>query len=187
MRVSALLNLRVNEDQIVKISTKTCKREWFRQSECQLCSEICPEQAITFELGEVGPKISESCSQCGLCIDVCPTETFHHSWDMSQYFIDQMRLIYKNNDSQVNESLVVHCHQALSSSEHAILIHCLGSFNENLILGSALMGFNSLKLSSGQCEQCHLATGKALCESAIQKAKAMVSAVRKDPFFNTNQ
>lgn len=182
MTVGVLRNLIANEDQTIEVSTKTCKREWFRQSECQLCSDVCPEQAITFELGEVGPKISESCSQCGLCIDACPTETFQYNWDMLQYYLDQMQSI-NNNDIQTNDCLEVHCHQALALSEHAISIHCLSSFNENLILASALMGFKGLELSSGHCEQCHFSSGKALCESAIKKAKTMISAVRKEPFI----
>lgn len=180
MTTSALLNLAATEDQTIEVSPETCKREWFRQSECQLCSEICPEQAITFELG---PKINESCSECGLCINVCPTETFQYSWDMPQYFLDQMQHIYKDNSRRKDEGLKVHCQQAQASSEHALAIRCLGNFNENLILASALIGFKGLELSSGDCEQCHLAAGKALCESATAKAKAMIAAVRKDPFL----
>lgn len=183
MTVSTLLKLATTENQAVEVRADTCKREWFRQSECQLCSDICPEQAISFELGEVGPKISESCSQCGLCIDVCPTETLQYSWDMPQYFLHQMQHIYKVNDSQTNARLEVHCHQAQALREHALPIHCLGNLNENLILASALMGFKGLELSSGHCEQCHLAEGKALCKSAVKKAEIMIRAVRNEPFL----
>jgi ferredoxin len=180
MTVSALTFLAIAEDQTIEVKAETCKREWFRQSNCQLCSEICPEHAITFMSG---PNINGDCSSCGLCINICPTETFQYNWDMPQYFHDQMQHIYKASGRQADDCLEVHCQQAQAGSEQSLVINCLGNINENLILASALIGFKGLELSSGHCEQCHLAAGKALCESAMQKARALIAAVKKDPFL----
>lgn len=46
---------------------------------CQMCKEVCPKQAITYEVNNQGfwyPKVDyEKCIKCGVCIRKCPNKT----------------------------------------------------------------------------------------------------------------
>ena len=50
---------------------------------CQMCKEICPKQAIKYEINNEGfwfPKVDyNKCVECGLCIRKCPNKTYLES------------------------------------------------------------------------------------------------------------
>ncbi len=171
MTIGALINLATSEGQTINAINEACKRVRYRQSDCRLCSEVCPEQAISYGLG---PEVSERCNQCGFCVQVCPTDTLQLNWDMKQYYLDQMQNSYDDGRSKEIE---VHCQQSSPEASHSLSINCVGNFDENLILASAMIGFSSLEFSTGQCEACHFSVGKALCETAIERGSALVNAV----------
>lgn len=53
---------------------------------CQMCKEICPKQAIKYEVNNEGfwfPKVDYTkCIECGLCVKKCPNKTtLHNTFD----------------------------------------------------------------------------------------------------------
>ena len=43
-------------------------------TKCGICFKKCPEDAITWEKGEIAEIIQEKCIKCGICYDVCKFE-----------------------------------------------------------------------------------------------------------------
>lgn len=54
---------------------------------CQMCKEVCPKQAVSYEVNQEGfwfPKVEYSrCVECGLCVRKCPNKTrIKNAFDM---------------------------------------------------------------------------------------------------------
>lgn len=173
------MNASLNELHTVSVSPGLCKRERYRQSDCRLCEDICPDKAISLS---PGPIISEACSSCGLCVNVCPTETFHDVLDTEQIIMDQIGLRFKK--SQVNnrantEGKVIyfHCAEAQKAQSDSIRISCAGSLTENIILASALEGVNEIRIANGECSQCAKHKGVDLLEDVKESSKPLLESL----------
>jgi ferredoxin/coenzyme F420-reducing hydrogenase delta subunit len=66
----------------------------------------------------------------------------------------------------------VHCHRA-EQQKHALLLPCLGSITENLILGVALAGFDEVVLTKGTCSQCHFQPGEQLLTKILTTSRVL--------------
>jgi len=171
-----LLNLALSDEQSITVTSESCKRFRFRQNDCQICADVCPEQAITLD---VGPTITNNCIQCGLCINACPTEVFQSSLDMDQYVIDQMRQIYNKQTSPINFNYIAfQCQQAnVGGGEHSIKVRCLGNINENIVLSAALNSFDTMICYTGDCSQCHYHQGEAIFDTAVKSAESIINGL----------
>lgn len=174
-----LLDLALSkEEQNLDVIAEACKRVRFRQSECQICADICPEQAISLELG---PIINNNCTQCGLCISACPTETFQSKIDLEQYWLDQMQSLANTPPKHThNKTLNIHCHRASAIDENSVKVHCVGNINENLLLASALMEFRAIMVHTGNCDECCLSTGVMLFNESLNRARSLTRLVNID-------
>ena len=177
MSGKVLLNLALSNEQTIEVTSESCKRFRYRQNECQVCVDICPEQAITLE---VGPVIADCCSQCGLCVNACPTEVFQSNVDMDQYIIDQMRQVYNKQTNPTNSNKIsFSCQQACAEdNEFSIKVNCLGNLNENLVLNAALLGFAEMNCYTGNCQQCQYQQGEALFDIAVELADNLMTGLK---------
>lgn len=175
MTNSLLLGLALSEEQNLEVTADACKRVRYRQSECQSCADICPEQAISLDLG---PTINSNCTQCGLCINACPTETFRSKIDLEQYWLDQIQEFEKQSTKNGHKKiLTLHCHQAQPADERSLPVHCIGNINENLLLGSALTGLREIVIHTGNCSECALSKGVMLFNESFNHARALTQLV----------
>ena len=176
MQGKGLLNLALSDEQTITVTSESCKRFRFRQNECQICADICPEQAITLD---IGPTITDNCTHCGLCISACPTEVFQNNLDVDQYVLDQMQQTYNKQTSQKNASrITLQCQQASTGgNEHSIKVRCLGNINENVVLSAVLIGFDEMTCYTGDCDQCHYHQGEALFDDAVILAGTLINGL----------
>jgi len=172
MSGKVLLNLALSNEQALTVTSESCKRFRFRQNECQICADICPERAITLD---VGPTITDNCTQCGLCINACPTEVFQSNLDMDQYVIDQMQQISIKQISPMNSGYIAfQCQQATSGGDkNSINIRCLGNINENVVLNAALIGYDEMTCYTGECQKCHYRRGEDLFDTSMELAESV--------------
>jgi ferredoxin len=171
MAAGLLLNLALNEGCAITATTDLCKNVRFRQGDCRECVNICPESAISLELG---PDINDNCTGCGLCVSACPTEALQHQVDMEQYLLDAMESL--SGDGQAageKTSFFIHCREAEKADRNSHPVPCLGNVSENIMLGGALSGVNKIVMSRGACSQCRLMQGEAQLQSSIERFHAL--------------
>lgn len=175
-----LLDLALSEEQTLDANVDACKRVRYRQSECQICTDICPEQAISLELG---PTINNDCTRCGLCINACPTEVFQNKIDLEQYWLDQIEGLANQSAAKGhNKTLTLHCQQAQASDEHSVAVYCVGNISENLMLASSLRGFSEVVINTGECSECRLSKGVVLFSEAFNQARVLTQLVNVEDF-----
>src|SRR3990170_1044842 len=79
----SLLN-RMFSDEAIGFDRMKCLRERYKDSQCELCSQCCPQQAIV-----LAPELTfdaDKCNRCAVCVALCPSEAFslaapiHERW-----------------------------------------------------------------------------------------------------------
>lgn len=155
-----------------------CKRVRHRQSECRVCVEVCPEGAITLDLG---PAVSERCTRCGLCQTACPTEVFQGEFHSDQRLLARIApLLRPERRTAGGRALLVHCSEAEAQHRESVAVPCLGSVTGNFLLGAVALGANPLMLVRGDCGSCRLGAGKELLDGAIAAYTALAAALGRD-------
>lgn len=178
------VNLALTEPEPITISSGLCKRMRYRQSTCQLCTDICPEQAI-----QLTPElfIKQNCIRCGLCINICPTEVYNSSTFSERYILDRIASLHCEQKSDLDSyspscSLSVHCSQAKAKRSQSLVVHCLGNLTENIFLSVVFRGYDKLELVAGDCASCKLAAGKRLLQDTVKKFTALQQQIGLDRF-----
>lgn len=177
MAAGFLINAFLNEDQNVRVFADFCQRVRFRKSSCQRCLEICPEKAISLN---PGPTINEGCTDCGLCQNACRAEVFRHKLHTDRYLLHQVKALLDNNRQYIPDEkkrLFFHCHRAEKRHDNSIGFQCLGRISANIILGSALAGFDEAVLAKGICLQCRFQPGEQLLANAIAVSQVLLEGV----------
>jgi formate hydrogenlyase subunit 6/NADH:ubiquinone oxidoreductase subunit I len=159
----------------VPMRAHLCKRLRYRQSECRICAEICPEGAIRFE---PGPAVSGSCSRCGLCRTACPTEVFQDEAHSDQGLLAQIAPVLRaRRYDGAGRRLSVHCREAEPGERGSVAVPCLGSVTETFLLGAVALGANPLRLVRGDCGGCRLRAGAGLFAKALAAYEALAPVV----------
>lgn len=175
MTMSLQVELALSKEQNLTINTESCKRVRYRQNDCHICTDICPEQAITLELG---PVINQNCNQCGLCINACPTDAFQNEINFEQYWLDQVQQAANKIPEKVkSKRLNFHCQKAHPADNDSVMVNCIGNINENLLLGSAMMGLTEIVIHTGQCKECHMSKGVLLFNDSLDLAKSLLKSL----------
>ena len=170
-----VLTNRENEPRIgPTIRTDTCKHVLYRQSDCQVCVDTCPENAISLPFG---PELSDACTDCGLCQVVCPTDVFESDQKADQMLID---LFEDKSDKQIiNHRLYIHCEQAEKANALSVAVNCLGNITENALLAIAGGNVQTLLLSTGNCDSCQLCQGKELFKQSATTYKRLSKEISR--------
>ena len=175
MAAGLIWDIAFNKTQDTSTSVSNCKRSRFRRSNCKECIEICPENAITMN---PLPTINSWCSDCGICEGICPTEVFHNELYTDQYILDQAKSILTiGPHSSEKKKLLIHCKQSEMQNKDSVCLTCLGRINVNIILGTAILGFDEIVMISGVCSLCRLKDGKKLLTNAITISEILLKSM----------
>ncbi|WP_096893633.1 4Fe-4S binding protein [Candidatus Scalindua japonica] len=153
-----------------------CKRVLYKKSTCSRCVNICPQDAISLN---PGPNIKDGCTDCGLCQAVCPTEVFQNELSSDRNLLSKAEAIYKKNRILYpggRKLLFFHCHRADKQDRNSLFLHCLGRITPNIILGTALMGFDKIVLTKGNCSQCHYHLGEKLIKNVLTTSQMLLES-----------
>jgi len=138
-----------------------CKRVLYRQSECQVCVDICPTNAISLPFG---PELSGACINCGLCQIACPTEVFEGLHDTDKMFLEMLR--DQDDTIIIDQKVYVHCHQAAACDAKSVPVNCLGNMTENALIAMMGADVQMLEASTGKCSDCQMFQGMGLFKQA---------------------
>lgn len=176
MAAGYLWNLALDDPQNISVFPGFCKRVRFRKSNCQRCLEICPESAISLD---PGPTIKNGCTDCGLCQNVCPTEVFQDEPRTGQDLLNQSKEFLGKDPQQPpgeKKRLFIYCQRAENRNKNSLLVTCLGRVTANVILGTALSGFDEVVLTKGICSQCHFHQGEKLLTNSITTSRVLLES-----------
>ena len=123
----------------LSIYSGNCLRRISPLAQCNICEQLCPEHALSFENDQWK---AVNCSLCGLCASLCPTQVFQ---------IDQHRVI----QYQKNQPVSLCCSQNQAAPPEAIRLNCLQQFSP---LSLIYLLYHHPKLiiylSPAQCQAC---------------------------------
>ena len=176
MATGIFLEVLLNQDHTISASPVFCGRVRFRKSTCQKCLEICPENAISLN---PGPTINSNCNDCGLCQNSCPTEVFHNELHTDQYLVNQAKGFLGKDPQQIpgeKKLLCISCHRAENQDRNSLHLTCLGRITANIILGTALAGFDGVVLVKGICSQCRLQQGEKSITHSISASRLLLQS-----------
>ena len=155
-----------------RAASELCKRVRYPKSTCRTCADVCPENAISLN---PGPTISATCSDCGLCEIACPTEVFRNEWRTDEHILaEAASFIPRESTRRATSALSVGCHRAELQSEGGIRVPCLGRVSENILLGTALLGFDEVVLIKGKCAECPWKQGEEILTHSLNRSRALL-------------
>jgi ferredoxin len=170
-----LLDVALTEDRNITVFSGYCKRVRFRKSNCRICLDVCPENAISLY---PGPTINSGCSDCGLCQNACPTEVFQNELYTDQHLLNQARaFLGKDQPPGEKKRLCIRCQFAEGQNNGSLLVPCLGRVTENIFLGAAVSGFDEVELTKGPCSECRLKQGEKLLTDAITTSRVLLESM----------
>lgn len=178
MSTGIILKEVLDDDHKTSALSDLCKRVLYKKSTCSRCVNICPQDAISLN---PGPTIKDGCTDCGLCQAVCPTEVFQNELSSDRNLLSKAEAIYKNHMVQYSgdrKLLFFHCHRAEKQDRNSLFLYCLGRITTNIILGAALLGFDKIVLTKGNCSQCHYHRGEKLINNAITTSQIFLESKR---------
>ena len=120
----------------LNIELGSCVRVASKSSECTLCADICPINAITYNENILN--LDDSCIDCGGCIGVCPTEAISLSDFKTLDFIFD----FLKSDEQL-----------ISCKKN---IPCLAVLSAENLVSMALLGEDETVLDLGHCQTCDI-------------------------------
>lgn len=174
------LDLCPRAGKAISAKAEFCKRVRFRQSDCQNCTDICPDAAITLDMG---PHVDDTCTRCGLCVNACPTEVFHPGVDLVEYFSAEFQSAVGDGcKTDGKGTFQIHCQNAEKHSEESHRVACLGNITEQVMLAGALSGLGELVLTSGCCSRCRLARGETQLQGSMATFRALEHSLGVEGF-----
>ncbi len=120
----------------LNIELGSCVRVASKSSECTLCADICPIDAITYNENILN--LNNSCIDCGGCIGVCPTEA------ISLDDFNTLDFIFEHLKS---DERLISCKKN---------IPCLAVLSVENLVSMALLGEDETLLDLGHCKTCEI-------------------------------
>ncbi len=136
----------IKSTDLFKFDYFKCLRSEFAKSECSICIDLCPEEAMVFDRAKLTLDTSR-CTACAACMGSCPTEALiSEAFDPNRFVIEFSK--EKNRKISCKEN--VPCIAALSS-EHLIAM--------------ALRKDSEIVCDLAHCKECSLNGGNRVLET----------------------
>ena len=129
----------------INLDVSSCVRYYAKNSQCSLCEEVCPTDAI--KAAELSLSVfQDSCISCGACVGVCPTEALSlPSLNISEFFFEFLK----------SKEDVISCKTNFV---------CLAGLSVEYLI--SLASLKDITLDLGHCESCDIASS---CLPQIEK------------------
>ncbi|RJX30512.1 MAG: hypothetical protein C4525_12320 [Desulfarculus sp.] len=153
-----------------QVAGSLCSRFRTTKSDCALCEEVCPKQAV--RLSNEGPVISEQCVGCGACYAICPTAAFDLPARADLAIIEEMR---DSDDPRPEQPYAISCRRADTTAE--LVLPCLGRLTEALLVEPMGLGASAVEIRRPACEKCSLTKAVTSLDLVLQRARGLYEMV----------
>jgi ferredoxin len=120
----------------LNIDLGSCVRVSSKYSECTLCADICPINAISYNENILS--LDDSCIECGGCIGVCPTEAISlNDFNTLDFIFDFLK----------SDERLISCKKN---------IPCLAALSVENLVSMALLSDDETLLDLGHCQSCEI-------------------------------
>lgn len=136
----------VNSHHMV-IENRLCSRFRTPKSDCSLCADICPVNAVS--VSEKCAEIQGGCTDCGVCISVCPNGAFSVNGRDDKRIAEEIGSRVKG---QGIKKFRISCEYGDETSD--LILPCLSRLTEALLLEPIKAGASDVEILRPLCEGC---------------------------------
>jgi Pyruvate/2-oxoacid:ferredoxin oxidoreductase delta subunit len=147
-----MIGIKIDPEKLkcgITVRPQSCVRMYYKNASCNLCVELCPENAV--KVGMPGTRVlvnPSKCSSCEICVGACPYGVFTVSG--TNDYIRCVNLL----ESTYDQGLKLACGK--SETKDAVKIECLGSLNSVLLLFLLTSGVKKIELDMEPCVDCEI-------------------------------
>jgi len=178
----------------VQVDNDACVHHWNHASDCRLCIDGCPVQAITLATATEIALEQERCVQCGYCLHACPTAVFTAGID------ETARLLQAAAVLSPCSALDLTCrHLPANQAEATAIIEvgsCLAALGVSAYIGLAALGVEQAGVRVEACGECPIGSLRSQIEGTAAAARALTTisitliehppgAAEKKPVYST--
>ncbi len=155
----------------VYVKSALCVHTRFIRSECNICVELCPRNAIIKEKGKIS--VNKDCDGCGACISVCPNGVFGFSHDEST--------LSKIKAHECKDTIVFACRKTDSGlqSPEIIKLNCISALTLPDILYSSLKA-KKLIVAIDKCSNCESRKAMKNFRNILFAGRKLLSMINRD-------
>jgi ferredoxin len=147
MSVAEKIADKIINNHHMAIENRLCSRFRTSKSDCSLCADLCPVNAIS--ISEKGAEIQGGCIDCGVCISACPNGAFMINGRDDKKIIGEIGARVKGQGLKVFR---VSCEHGDGSSD--LIVPCLSRLTEALLLAPVKTGVSTIEILRPSCKKC---------------------------------
>lgn len=153
------------------LNSELCVHTRFIRSECNICVDLCPQDAILKDKGKIS--VSQDCDGCGVCVSGCPNGAFAFSQEGST--------LQKIKASKSENTIAFVCRKYNTGpySPEILKLNCMGSITFPDILYSAVKA-NSVIIAIDKCSNCESINGMKNFRKTLDASKKLLLMINKD-------
>ncbi|TAN45148.1 MAG: hypothetical protein EPN22_03905 [Nitrospirae bacterium] len=133
------------KDHHILIEASLCSRFRTPKSDCSLCADACPANAISVSGGSA--EINERCIDCGVCYSACPNGAFSPMERTDEKIMKEISFPHSS-------ALRISCERGDAAAD--IILPCLSRLTEALFLETMLREAPAIEIAKPLCENCPL-------------------------------
>lgn len=165
---SHILDRLLGETDIL-IRSHLCSRVRYPRSDCRLCQENCPSNAIVIEGDTVS--INENCSGCEICIPACPNGVFTLTGENEKKRRLHLKAKLKENPVARFSCIM----DKEKEKEGALVVPCLAGLSEGYLMAPFAWGGKHVQIKRIECEQCPFVSGMNQYEQLIRETRRLLN------------
>jgi ferredoxin len=173
----AAMALAESERVDVSLAADRCLHKVDKGSECAICVDACPANAITFE-EDGGPQLvthdGELCVKCGLCLRICPVEAFTGDNGVATLL---SFVAGQEKRTIVELACALNPNKAHGPAQANLVVNtgaCLASLGPSAIMALMALGVAHVILRVDFCQSCPLAQSRAEIDKSVDQVTSLI-------------
>jgi ferredoxin len=173
----AAMALAESERVDVSLAADHCLHKVDKGSECAICVNACPADAIDFE-EDGGPRLvthdGDICVKCGLCLRICPVEAYTGDNGVATLLAF---VAGQEKRAIVELACALNPDKAQGPPQANLVVNtgaCLAALGSSAIMALTALGVAHLILRVDFCQSCPLAQSRAEIDRSIAQVTSLV-------------